>query len=427
MAEEPLTVVLYGDLIGHGTRTVRDGAPTFSYTDEYAETGEVPLSTQLPLRLGRHDPRRTAVFLAGLLPENRATRRRWAGRLAVDEDDPLGLLAQMGWDCPGAVQFCRSDQLEEMRARPAETAPLGDDQIAARLRELRQDSASWSMPDEQWSLPGQQDKFALAWDGGSWHRALGSAATTHILKPGIGRLHNQALVEHATMVAAASLGVNVAHTEFRHFSDEPAVVVQRFDRLRTGGGDIVRLHQEDFCQATGREPERKYEARGGPGATDLATVVKRNSTDVESDLRAVADFMIINYVAGAPDGHSKNISISLIPGRTAVAPLYDLATGLPYQGRDVERTVALSIGGERQFSRIYGTQWDKAARSLSVGPPFMRQRVSHLATHFPDAFATALASIDDPEARQVRERTMDRLGEHCANALVRLLAPGQGA
>jgi serine/threonine-protein kinase HipA len=45
----------------------------------------------------------------------------------------------------------------------------------------------------------------------------------------------------------------------------------------------------------------------------------------------LADFAAINLVAGAPDGHSKNISVLVThDGQRQVAPLYDLATGLSY-------------------------------------------------------------------------------------------------
>ena len=66
------------------------------------------------------------------------------------------------------------------------------------------------MPGEHWSLAGQQEKFALTRLGGEWHEAKGSAATTHIVKPGIKILPHQALIEHVTMRAAAAVGVSTA-------------------------------------------------------------------------------------------------------------------------------------------------------------------------------------------------------------------------
>jgi len=416
---ETLAVVLYGVLIGHLRRSGTDPGLSFAYRDEYVESGRVALSTRLPIRPGAYADRFIRPFLEGLLPENPATRRRWSRELGVDPTDSFGLLARMGWDCPGAVQICPPADLPDLQSRGQESVPCDDAEIATRLRDLRQDSASWSLPDEHWSLAGQQEKFALILDGQQWLRALGAAATTHIVKPGIGPLHSQALVEHATMGAAARLGVDVARTEFRYFGDEPAIVAERFDRFRRKGS-VIRLHQEDFCQASGRVPERKYEAQGGPGLGDLANIVNRNSTDVAADRQALADFLIINYVAGAPDGHAKNLSLLLRPDRTVLAPLYDLASGFPYEGRDVERTVAISIGGERQYSRVFGKQWDRAAATLAVPSELVRNRVSQLGEDFPDAFSDALIQLGLPEAEAVRQGALPRLKAHCAGTLNRL-------
>ncbi len=142
-------------------------------------------------------------------------------------------------------------------------------EIEERLRALRDDSASWSLPDEHWSLPGQQEKFALVRRNDRWFSATGSAATTHIIKPGIGRMHHQALVEYATMRAAGQVGLDIAHVDFTHFGNEPAIVVERFGRVEVDG-EVVRVHQEDFCQAAGRMPNCKYETHDGPGLDDGA-------------------------------------------------------------------------------------------------------------------------------------------------------------
>jgi serine/threonine-protein kinase HipA len=270
------------------------------------------------------------------------------------------------------------------------------------------------MPDEHWSLAGQQEKFALARIKGSWYEAHGSAATTHIIKPGIKVLHHQALVEHATMAAAARLGVDVAGSELLRFGDQWAIVVRRFDRVADAGGNIIRVHQEDFAQALGRLPERKYESRGGPGLADMVRLLRRQSTGLADDMLALADFLVVNLVAGAPDGHAKNISMLYTPGRRWVAPLYDLATGLAYASEAVDRSVAVSVGGERQPAKIYRKQWDKAARTLGLGAEQLRQRVRSLATGFPVAFADVLEELREaPGAGEVAERAVPALQAHC--------------
>ena len=413
---ESLLVVLYGETVGTLERLSRHSEPTFSYDETYLSTGSTPLSVRLPLSAQTYGRQAIVPFIEGLLPENPDTRARWASRLGTDQEDTFTLLSVMGWDCPGAVQFSVPDELPEMVARSSETVPVSELDIGERLRGLREDSASWSLPEEHWSLPGQQDKFALVRADSGWHAAHGSAATTHIFKPGIGRLHHHALVEHATMRAADRVGVDVAHTSYQDFDDEPAIVVERFDRIVLPDGQVLRLHQEDFCQASGRLPARKYEEDQGPRAADMVRIIGANSRDRDEDSRALADFLIINYVAGAPDGHSKNISLTLRPDGIFMAPLYDLASAFPYGAANPAfRRVALSIGGRRDLGQVMAKNWDKAAEILKLPAEWMRTRARHVAEAFPDAFSESLGDIGTPQAADIRARSMDLMAAHCAD------------
>lgn len=418
-----LLVLLGGDVIGSLAQD-QSGDLGFRYLPEYVDSGAPALSAGLPLSQGPYVMRKIEPFLAGLLPENQATRQAWARTLGTQENDTFAILSKMGWDCPGAVQFCLPEDLDKLVQRESSYRLVREDQIAARLRNLAADSASWTMPDEHWSLGGQQEKFALAYVDGKWFEALGASATTHIFKPGIRHLSHQAIVEHATMRAAASLGVNVAESQLACFEDQWAIVVSRFDRTVACDGHVVRRHQEDFCQALVRLPERKYESMGGPTLRDMTLLILRESTNVHEDLLALADSAIINVVAGAPDGHSKNISMTRLPRERVIAPLYDLATGLVYDSSDVERTVALSIGGERMLSRIYRKQWEKAAATMGLGGEAVLGRVAQLASEFPDAFRAALVEIGHvPGAEEIAERAEAVIGEHCNRLLTRITGP----
>lgn len=419
MSGVELLAVAYGQVMGTITQAHRSSPYVFTYRDDYS--GGLPLSTLMPIG-SRHSGKVVEAFIEGLLPEDQGTRIRWGRELGVAWDDSLALLAHMGWDAPGAVQFCAPDDLKALRARSSEMRPVTDDEIAARLRDLRnRDTASWTLPDEHWSLAGQQAKFALAGLSTGWHEALGSAATTHILKPGVGRLHHQALVEHATMRAAATLGIEVAHTEFVRFGDEEAaIVIQRYDRFVRPDDSVLRIHQEDFCSASGRLPAQKYEADHGPGLADLMRVATRNANDAEAAARAIGDFVSFNYIAGAPDGHAKNISLLLTPTNIQVAPLYDLATSLPYEGGGPMREVAIAVGGRRKFRQVLGKHWDAAAKTLRIPPEEFRQRARALADGFPDAFDDALRVVNFPEADDLRARSMEAIAGHVREVRARL-------
>jgi serine/threonine-protein kinase HipA len=415
-------VVLYGEVTGHLERVDESDDPSFTYDRAYVDDGAVALSARMPLQTETFPPERVAPYLQGLIPENSETRDLWARRLNTLPDDAFGMLAAMGWDCPGAVQFCRPEEIGSLSDRASSYKPLSEADIAARLRLLTDEPASWTMPDEHWSLGGQQEKFALAWRDDSWHEAHGAAATTHILKPGIRRLHHQALIEHVTMAAAASVGVDVATTRLMQFEDQWAIVIDRFDRqLSELDGAIHRFHQEDMCQALGRLPQNKYESRGGPSLANMMRVVRQQSTGLGDDRLALADFLIINLVAGAPDGHSKNVSMLRTPERTWIAPLYDLATGLVYDTADVDRSVALSIGGERRVSRIGPRQWARAARTLGLPYEALCARAAQLTSDYPAAFAEALTSVvEAPGADEVADRTVHVLKDHAKRILAGL-------
>ena len=414
---ERLLVRLYGETVGYLERASAFEDPTFAYDSEYVARGSVALSASLPLRVDVFDSARVLPFLVGLLPESADVKSAWASRLGTSTDDVFGMLSQMGWDCPGAVQFCKPEDVDTLSARSASYSEVDEATIAARLRRLSEEPGSWTMPEEHWSLGGQQEKFALTRIDGVWFEAHDAAATTHIFKPGIKRLRHQALVEHATMVAAGGVGVDVASTEFLCFEDQWAIVVERFDRDVDGNGAVVRFHQEDFCQALGRTPERKYETNGGPTLDDMVRLINKQSTSEIDDLYALADFVLINVIAGAPDGHSKNISMLHLPGASWVAPLYDLASAMVYDSADVDRTVAVAVGSERQVSRIRHKQWAKAAHKLGLPDDELVSRVASAAEGFPTAFRNALSALAGaPGADEVAERT-EALEAHCATVL----------
>lgn len=418
-----LVVVLYDRIVGalsHGPQ----GA-TFTYSAAYQQAQRnPPLSVRLPVSGKTYPTRRVEPFFDGLLPENRETRRLMAADSGV-ATGLLPLLSAMGWDCPGAVQVTTADRLAAMQSRTADLEPVTDAQIGARLDRLSDRAAGWTQPDEHWSLAGQQSKFALARDRSGWAEAKGSAPTTHIIKPGIGRLLHQALVEHATMRAAASIGVEVAETAYTEFAGRPAIVVTRFDRLTRPDGGVLRIHQEDMAQATGRLPSRKYEADGGPDVSEMAAVLRLNARDADPEITKLADFLLINYAALAPDGHSKNVSIRILPGGDIrMAPLYDLGSALPYERNQVDEGLALAIGGRRRINDIHARQWAKSAAELGIEEDRLRERAKVLVGGFPDGFRDALAEVGTPAAREVWRRAAERVSSHAAMCLSRLDEPG---
>ena len=420
MADE-LAVFLSGIRMGAVVRSP-GGRYGLDYADDYRRTGRIPLSPTLPIGPGPFKSEHIDAYLEGLLPEKPAVREQWAIELGTT-DHAFALLTAMGRDCVGSVQFTPPNQVSDLLARPSDYKLQSMREIGDRLRGLRESGASWTLPDEHWSLPGAQDKFTLTRLGGAWHKHEGAGPSTHIVKPGVHQLHHQAALEHATMRVAERLGLRVAATQMQDFDGETAVVVRRFDRIIRPDNTIHRLHQVDFCQAMGRHPKNKYEERGGPRTESLATLLWNESALPEVDVRRFSDAVLFNYIVGAPDGHSKNFALLYAPdGRARMAPLYDLSSAFAYEpnknGYDLSKT-AMSIGGRRKFGEVLHKHLDRHAREMRLDPSEVRDRTASLADAAPEAFYEVLLELGKP-GKEIEERLLPRLTKHTRDFAARI-------
>ncbi|MFN3218778.1 MAG: HipA domain-containing protein [Acidimicrobiales bacterium] len=160
----------------------------------------------------------------------------------------------------------------------------------------------------------------------------GAAATTHILKPAVAGFEAQHLNEHLCLTAARLLGLSAARTMVETVEDESAVVVERFDRTRRNGA-VIRVHQEDLCQALSVAPARKYQADGGPTPAGIAELLRSAlpAPDAETDVWRFADALAFNWLIAGTDAHAKNYGLLLAGSdRTRlVERVIDLATRTP--------------------------------------------------------------------------------------------------
>lgn len=368
----------------------RAGEMTFIYHPNYPRDG-VPLSPNMPVGDRPYKHAQVEAYLAGLLPDNDAVRARWASKFGVP-DEPFDLLAYMGLECAGAVQFVPAPVPEGVDRTLVEAyTPMSRTEIGERLRELRtsDEEDTWTQPNEHWSLAGAQSKFTLAHLDGGWREATGAAPTTHIFKPGVRGLAHQEIAEFATMRAAMDLGLRVAPVRLEYFDGESAIVIRRFDRIRREDR-IRRLHQVDLCQASGLRPTLKYEDRGGPSARRLASMIRSVSTKPDQDVRDFSDALMFNYLSLSPDGHAKNFALLLAGTQVRLAPLYDLATGAQYGKKDSAPKAAFAIGGVRVFGEAYAKHWRLHAEEFGLDPDERTERALWLAESIPDAMHDAL-------------------------------------
>jgi serine/threonine-protein kinase HipA len=375
--------------------TVRQdrGRFAFEYAASWRDAPDAyPLSLSMPLAAARHGHASVAPFLWGLLPDSEFILSQWGRRFQVSPRNPFALLAQVGEDCAGAVQFVRPERLEAFLGAPQSAIEwLTETDVANRLRGLQSDASAWRAPHDtgQFSLAGAQPKTALVFDGQRWGVPSGREPTTHILKPATGAMDGHAQNEHLCLSLARALGLPAARSEVLTFEDVTTIAVFRYDRIRPAGTThTYRVHQEDFCQALRVHPSLKYQNQGGPGPKQMIDLLRANASDQNPD-RDVATFLgalILNWLIGGTDAHAKNYSI-LIGGGGLVrlAPLYDMASILAYPDVDPRKaTLAMKIGDTYRLHDIGLPEWRELAAQVRTDGDALVGRVRALAAELPD-------------------------------------------
>jgi serine/threonine-protein kinase HipA len=423
---DSLTVVLDDEVAGTLTR-LPGGRLRFDYQEQYREhAAATPLSLSMPIQVRSHPDRVVTPWLQGLLPDNDAVLTRWAREFHASASSPFSLLSTpVGRDCAGAVRFAAPDRVHELMERPGEVAWMTDDDVADRLRQLRADATSWlgRTFTGQFSLAGAQAKTALLLEGGRWGVPSGSTATSHIFKPAVAGLDDHDLNEHLCLDAARRAGLVVARTRVARFGEESAIVVDRYDR-RLLDGRLLRVHQEDVCQALGVPPSRKYQNEGGPSATGIARLIRTAmpARVAEESTWRFLDALAWNWLIAGTAAHAKNYSLLLAGGQVRLAPLYDIASALPYGTHEKKLRLAMKVGGDYSVFP-YRNAWSRAAEDLGLDPERVLERVNDLAARAPDALADAASA---PEVRSLERPLPGRLVElvterarRCAAVLAR--------
>jgi serine/threonine-protein kinase HipA len=351
----------------------------------------------MPLAVQEHSDDAIRPYLEGLLPDSEGVLARWGAQFQVSPRNAFGLLAHVGEDCPGAVQFVPPHRVAELQASTdPPIAWLTDSDVEGRLRELRTSNATGRRAADPgyFSLPGAQAKTALLYEDGRWGVPSGRVPTTHILKPPSGDFDGFAENEHVCLRLAASLGLPTTRSQVRRFGEEVAIVIERYDRISIDGRR-VRVHQEDFCQALGVSPHVKYEAEGGPGIRSVAEVLRTFSSAHAEDLNTLMGAAALNWVIAGTDAHAKNYSILIASGQVRLAPLYDLASVLPYPDRIPlrEAKLAMRIGREYSLWKIERRHWVRLADEVGIDSGAVLERVRSVVEAIPERLAEVCAAV----------------------------------
>jgi serine/threonine-protein kinase HipA len=375
----------------------RAGRLSFSYEPGWQDHPAArSLSLSLPYTTRTHTHRPVHAFLSNLLPDRREVLDRWGRQFGVSGRNPFALLTHMGEDCAGACQFVREDRLVEVMEGEGSLEPLSEEEVAGALERIRRNLAPWpDTPDRKgmFSLAGSQSKLALARTPAGWARPTGRVPTTHILKPPTdANFPGIEVNEHVCLELARVLGIPAAASRVVRFGGEVAMVVTRYDRMEHGDRGIIRVHQEDACQALGLPPARKYQHDQGPGFAELAGLARDHSTDPDGDLGGLLGAAAFNWVIAGTDAHAKNYSW-FIGHRDGIrlAPLYDLISSLPYYDlEEDDLRLAMTVGGENRFAEVRARHWAAFARVLDADEGGVRDYVHALAMDVPPALDTVI-------------------------------------
>jgi serine/threonine-protein kinase HipA len=403
-ARIPLNVFLNARLVGRLQRET-SGAIHFQYDDSWLSwENTFPVSLSLPLREDRYVGDPVIAVFDNLLPDSKEIRERVAARSGANGVDPYSLLAAIGRDCVGALQFL-PDGEDPGKAGTIEARPASDKDIAEILSNLASAPLGIGADKEfRISITGAQDKTALLHWKGKWHVPHGTTATTHILKPQIGDRDGRDLThsvenEHLCMRILANLDIPVANTEICAFEGTPALVVERFDREWTKSGRLLRRAQEDCCQALSIPPTRKYQNEGGPSMTAIFEFLK-GSDDPDYDQLVFLKAQIAFWLLAAIDGHAKNFSVALHPGGGfQLTPLYDVMSAQHlYDRKQTQRKdmkLAMSVGNNNHYHihEIQPRHYYQTAARVGLPETMVALALGQIGENLPAAIEDACATL----------------------------------
>jgi serine/threonine-protein kinase HipA len=367
----------------------------------------MPISLSLPLGTRRFVGAPVLAVFENLLPDSDQIRRRLAERVGARGTDAFSLLERVGHDCVGALQFLPGDE-QPCSTGTINGATLNDSDIEGLLANLFRAPLGVDRDvDEHFriSLAGAQEKTALLRHEGRWLRPHGTTPTTHILKPeiatprgGIG-LADSVENEYYCMKLMEALGFPTALCEITTFGTRKALVVDRFDRVWTRDKRLIRLPQEDCCQALSVPPTIKYQADGGPGIQHIMNLLT-GSNDPIVDRLTFFRAQVVFWLLGATDGHAKNFSLFLRPeGAFQLTPLYDVLSVQPMVdagqiGRNAFKlSMAVGNSGKYRLNEIHGRHFVETGKACGLSPSLISQALDELPGQIAGAIDTVSAQL----------------------------------
>lgn len=371
-----LSVWWEGQIVGTLFRDA-DGDLGFFYSSDWlAQPAARAISTALPLRIEPYGRRQTRSFFAGLLPEE-GQRDAAASALGLSRNNDFALLDALGGDVAGALAIWPEGQAAPVYQPASEPEPLTESALATILDSLPLRPLLAGQAGLRLSLAGAQNKVPVVVRDNQICLPSPGQPTTHILKPEMTRFAGSVENEAFVMRLAKAIGLSVAPVDPRVVQGRKFLLIERYDRQLGPDGSMHRVHQEDFCQALGHQPESKYAAEGGPTFKTSFSLVRSVTTRPAIEVLKLLDATIFNLIIGNADAHGKNFSLLYSPSDgTVLAPLYDLLCTMAWP--HVATRMAMKIGGAGALEELSPRAWEKFSEDAGLRMPFVRKRVLEL-------------------------------------------------
>lgn len=388
-------VVKYNDHLVGELFQDQSGKMSFQYDSCWLSNG-FAISMSLPLQNEIFPEQMCRPFFEGLLPED-TIREEIARNLGVSARSDFALLREIGGDCAGAISV--GDSNKEYSEKYEKE--IYGKQLIEALKPLTGRPLFAGEKDVRLSIAGSQRKLPIVYREGHFYIPHGDIPTTSIIKPEIEGIDESIDNEFFCLVLAQKIGLPVPKFSMLQFQETPRLpfsdhifvlqaddvnllnkkylVIERYDRIEENG-HIIRLHQEDLCQATGIPSENKYQKDGGPGFKDLFTIIREHSTQPALDIRNAIRVSIFNYIVGNADAHGKNFSFLIEKNAIRLAPFYDLLSTEVYP--NLSRKMAMKIGDKYDPNDDFRRHWHRFADEISVNPGFVDKEIEYISNMF---------------------------------------------
>ena len=368
------------------------GKISFTYSTSYLESkNPFPLSQSMLLRKESFRQKECQPFFAGLLPEQ-PKRSLVAQRFGISPNNDYALLARIGMECAGTVVVASPD---ESNIKRTEYQVLDEKELCELIKKLpEQPLILGDSPELRLSMAGVQDKMLVYIDiEGKISLPIRGSTSTHIIKPAHKQYSNLVYNEALCLELSKSLKIPTANCKVDSACGVEYLLVKRYDRAVNSSGHLIRIHQEDFCQAMGIHPDMKYQSYdpNSPSLKKCFHLLRDVSTFPALDLNNLLNAVLFNIIIGNCDAHGKNFSLIYVnsnnveinpenigfnenvPMLVRFAPLYDLVSTVYYS--DLTDKMAMKLGGESNLQKLRLNNFDRFAKDVGFNVTAVRKRI----------------------------------------------------